>query len=64
VVRALGPIQPPVKWVRSLLPGGKAAGAWHDHQMLYSNEFKERVEQILYSPSGPSWPTQSCTLHA
>jgi hypothetical protein len=25
---SLGPIQPPIQWVQSLFPGGKAAGAW------------------------------------
>ena len=24
----LGPAQPPVQWVSSFFPGGKAAGAW------------------------------------
>jgi hypothetical protein len=25
---SLGPIQPPIQWVQSLFPGGKAVGAW------------------------------------
>jgi len=46
---ALGPNQPPIKWVPLLFPRGKVAGP----STLSSAEVKERVELYLYSPSGP-----------
>jgi hypothetical protein len=49
---ALGPTQSPVEWV----PGVNQPGHITDHPPLFSAEVKERVEQCLYSPSGPSWP--------
>ena len=58
---ALGPTHSPVKWVPSLFPGSKAAGAW-----LWpsppSMEVKERVDLYFCSPSGPSWPVLWWTL--
>jgi len=36
-------------------PGGKAAGTWRWPPTPYSAQVKERVEQYIYSTSGPSW---------
>jgi hypothetical protein len=45
-----------------VFPGGKAAGTWRWPPTLSNTEVKERVEQYLYSPSGPSWPVIGWTL--
>ena len=52
---ALGPNQPPIKWVPRLCWGGKAAGAWRWTPTPSSADVKERVELYLYSTSGPLW---------
>jgi hypothetical protein len=59
---ALGPTQPPIKYVPSSSSGGKAAGSGVNHPTLSSAEVKERVELYLYSLSGPSWPVLGLTL--
>ena len=51
----LGPLQPPMQWVPSLFPGGKAARAWRWPQTSSSAEDKITVELYLYQPSGSSW---------
>ena len=51
---ALGPTQPPIQWAPVLFPGAKAAGTWRWPLTPSNAEVKERVEQHLYSPSGPS----------
>ena len=53
---SVGLTQSPVKWVPSLSPGGKTAGAWRWPPTPSSDAVKERIELYLYSPSAPSWP--------
>jgi hypothetical protein len=43
-------------------PGVKRPGRGVDHPPSSSARAKERVEQYLYSPSGPSWPVLGRTL--
>ena len=47
---------------RVSFPGVKRPGRGVDHPPSYSAEVKERVEQYLYPPSGPSWPVLGRTL--
>jgi hypothetical protein len=55
-IPALGPSQPPIKWVPDLFPGVKRPGRGVSHPPPSSTEVKGRVELYLFSPSGPSWP--------
>jgi hypothetical protein len=53
---ALGPTQPPIKWVpRALSLGVKLPGREADHSSPSSAELKECVELYLHFPSTPSW---------
>ena len=45
-------------------PGGKGAGAWRSPPTPSRAEVKEKVELLLYSPSGPSWTILGWTLPA
>ena len=47
-----GSPQPP----RQLVSGVKRQGRDVNHPPPFRGEVKERVEQYLYSPCGPSWP--------
>jgi hypothetical protein len=59
---ALGPTQTPIKWVPCLFPGVKRPGLGVDHPPSSSAKVKEKVQQFLYSPSGPSWPVLGRTV--
>jgi hypothetical protein len=47
---ALGPTQPPIKWILGLSPGVKRPGRGVDHPPPSSAEVHERVQLYLYSP--------------
>ena len=55
---ALGPTQPPIKWVPGLFPGSKTAGAWRWPPSLSSAEVKGKVKLYLYSPI---WAFEACS---
>jgi hypothetical protein len=52
---ALGPTQPPIKWVPWALLGVKRPGCEADHSPPSSAEVKECVALYLHSPNTPSW---------
>ena len=47
-----------------VIPGGKGAGAWRSPPTPSRAEVKEKVELLLYSPSGPSRPILGWNLPA
>jgi hypothetical protein len=56
VSRALGPAQPPIKWVPGALSlGVKRPGREADHSSPSSAEVKECVDLYLHSPNTSSW---------
>jgi len=67
--QALGPNQPPVKWVPGLYRVKERPGRDANPSPPYSAVGHESVELYLYSPYGPyglyraSVPVQGCTLH-
>ena len=48
-IPALGPTQPPIKWVPGISQGVKRPGRGVDHPAPSSAELKERAELYLYS---------------
>ena len=51
-ISALGPTQPPIKWVPAIFPGGKTAGAWLWPSTPSGAEVKEAVQLM---PLLPLW---------
>jgi hypothetical protein len=49
---AVGPTQPPIKWVLNLLPGDKRPGRGINHPPPSNIKVKERVELYPYFPLG------------
>jgi Zn-dependent alcohol dehydrogenase len=53
---ALGPTQPPIRWVQGALSlGVKRSVCEADHSPPSSAEVKECVELYFHSPNTPSW---------
>jgi hypothetical protein len=53
---ALGPIQPPIRWLPVSLLGVKRPGRCVNHPPPSMAQVKERVQLYLYSLSALSWP--------
>ena len=61
--QALGPTQPPIKWVPGLFRGVRRQDHGVDDPPPSSAEVKEKVQLYRYSLSGPSWPILWLNLH-